>query len=97
MDLPDDKTVLIKINEATILDENSNSLLSITQAEYYGTIINNVPKSRGGKIPYIFKDDTYIPMNIRHGLFTIRIRSPTKEELQECETIVLTSEEPWNS
>jgi len=85
VDLPDDKTILIKINEATILGEDANSLLSTTQAEHYGTIINNVPKSRGGKIPYIFKDNIYIPMNIHRGLPTIKIRKPTKEELQMCE------------
>ena len=96
IDLPDNKTILIKINEATILSDDANSLLSTTQASYYGTIINCVPKSRGGTIPYIFKDDIYIPLNIKDGLIYTNIRKPTNEELKECETIILTSEEPWN-
>jgi hypothetical protein len=50
----------------------------------------------GGEIPHIFKDDYYIPITIRRGLPTIKIRKPTKEELYTCETIILTSEEPWN-
>ena len=40
IDLPDNKTILIKINEATILNNDANSLLSTTQASYYGNIIN---------------------------------------------------------
>ena len=51
VDLPDDTTILVKINEATLLGEEGNSLLSTTQAEYYGTIVNNFPRSRGGTIP----------------------------------------------
>ena len=79
VDLPDKTTILLKINEATLLGEKGNSLLSVTQAEYYGTIINNIPKSRGGTIPYIQKDNTIIPMNIRQGLFTVNIRNQQKK------------------
>ena len=96
VDLPDDTTVLLKINEATLLGEEGNSLLSTTQAEYYGTIINNVPRARGGTIPYLQKDNIIVPMSITQGLFTIKIRKPTEDELKNCETVILTSEEPWD-
>ena len=94
VDLPDDTTILLKINEATLLGNKGNSLLSVAQAEYFGTVINNVPKLRGGTIPHIQKDEHIIPMNIKHGLFTINIWKPTEEELKECDTIILTSDEP---
>ena len=96
VDLPDETTVLIKINEATLLGEKGNSLLSTIQAEHYGTEINNIPKFRGGTIPYIKKDNTIIPLTIKNGLLAIKIRKPTKEELEECETVILTSNQPWD-
>ena len=96
MDLPNNTTILLKINEATILGEDGNSLLSKVQAEYYGTHIHDTSKSRGGIIPHIQKDNIFIPMNIKNGLFTINIRKPTEEELKDCDVIILTSDERWN-
>ena len=95
VDLDNDVTVLLKINEASILNEGGSSLLSPLQARYYGTIINDIPKKLGG-LPYIEKDGIIIPLTLNRGLMTIKIRKPTKYELQTCDCIVLTSEEEWD-
>ena len=95
VDLPDDTTIIIKINEAALLGEDSTSLLSTCQARHYGTIINDIPKLFGG-LPHIKKDGYTIPLHMHQGLMAITIRKPTQEELYACETVILTSEEPWD-
>ena len=94
VDLPDKTTILIKINEATLLGEHGNSLLSPLQARNYGTTINDIPKSQGG-LPHIKKDGIVIPITLKKGLLTIPIRKPTEYELHNTELIVLTSDEIW--
>ena len=50
VDLPNEKTVLIKVNEATLLGEHGNSLLSMYQAQKYGTIIHTTPNVKVGPL-----------------------------------------------
>ena len=94
VDLPDDTTVILRVNEATLLGEKANTLLSPTQIRENGHIIDERARKHGGK-GCITADGYVIPMTLREGMMAIKIRKPTPKEEQECTTIDLTSDFPY--
>ena len=93
-DLPDGTTILLKVNEASILGEKGCSLLSISQMRHNQVNVSDIPKRFGG-FPHIEVDGIIIPMSYVGGLLQISIRTPTQYEMNNCEVIELTSEEEW--
>lgn len=93
-DLPTGETVLLRVNEATIMDD-ANNLLSSFQARDAGTFLDERAKQHGG-LSYIGCDGYAVPLSVRGGLMAVKIRRPTKEELATCDTIELTSDAPWH-
>ena len=94
MDLPNGETILIRVNEATIMDD-ANTLLSTFQARDSGVYIDDRAKRHGGS-SYIGVDDYVLPLEVRGALQTLPIRKPTELELKECLMIELTSDAPWH-
>ena len=76
VDLPDDTTVILRVNEATLLGEKANTLLSPTQIRENGHIIDERARKHGGK-GCITADGYVIPMTLREGMMAIKIRKPT--------------------
>ena len=94
-DLPNGETILLKVNEASLLGDQGCTLFSIAQMRENQVEVEEKPKKFGG-FPHIEIDGIVIPLEFKNGLLTLTIRTPTKQELKTCETIVLTSEEPWD-
>ena len=94
-DLPDGRTILLKANEATMLNDESASLASAMQMQENQFSVDQTSKKIDG-FPHIEVDGTTIPPQLSKGLLTIPIRTPTAHELQTCETINLASEDPWD-
>ena len=93
-DLPDNTTVLLKVNEASIIDGKTASLLSVIQLRDNQVIVEDNPTRN--KFPFIEIDNCIIPFTFDKGLLTIKVRKPTQHELEHCDMIVLTSDEPWD-
>ncbi len=90
---PCNETILVRINEATII-EDGNSLLSTFQARESGTVVEDCATKHGGG-SFIAADGYVLPLSIMHGLLALPIRRPTEDELKSCTMIELTSPEPW--
>ncbi len=95
VDLPPplNETILIRVNEATII-EDGNSLLSTFQAREAGTVIEDKATSHGGG-SFISAEAYVLPLTVISGLLGLPIRRPTEQERKECTMIELTSPEPW--
>src|SRR5512146_2866711 len=59
------------------------------------TIVDDVAAKHGGG-SLIAADDYVLPLAVRGGLMSLRIRKPTPDELKECTMIELTSPDPWH-
>lgn len=92
-DLPDDTTVLLKVNETLLFGNEGCLLLSITQMREHQVVVDEKPQRHGG-FPHIEADGCILPLALRNGLLTLPIGTPTIYELHNCKMIVLTSEEP---
>ena len=62
-DLPTRETVLIKINEATLLEKGSNTLISTLQVRENGVEVDEKAKRHGGK-SMLKIDDIIIPLTL---------------------------------
>ena len=93
IDLPNKITILLMMNEATLLGEHGSSLISTFQARSNGVTIQDIPKTHG-EIPYIKVDDYLIPLTMKNGLLGIDIQRPTETEIMTCDVVVLTSDDP---
>ena len=94
-DLPSGETILLRVNEATILGEDANTLFSTVQMREYGILIDDKARRHGG-LSCIIADECVIPLQLKDSMLSIKIRKPTTQELEECEMIDLTSDLPWN-
>jgi hypothetical protein len=94
-ELPTGDTILLRVNEASLLGEDGCSLLSIAQMRENQVIVDEKPKRHGG-FPHIEIDGIILPLEFKNGLLTLNIRTPTPHEMKTCDMIVLTSEEPWD-
>src|SRR5512146_3099908 len=59
------------------------------------TIVDDVAAKHGGG-SLIAADDYVLPLAVRGGLMSLKIRKPTPDELKECTMIELTSPDPWH-
>ena len=91
VDLPDDTTVIVRVNEATDLGENANTLLSVMQMRNAGVTVHDVAKRHGG-LQSIVVDDYILPLNVEEAMLTLKIRRPTETELETCEIVDLTDD-----
>jgi hypothetical protein len=67
VDLPNGETVLIRVNEASILGANAVSLLSVTQMRDYNVLVDDKARRHGGN-PRIMQDGVIIPLSQKSGL-----------------------------
>ena len=67
IDLPNNITILLMMNEATLLGKHGSSLISTFQARLNGVIIQDIPKTHG-EIPYIKVDDYLIPLTMKEWI-----------------------------
>ena len=75
IDLPR-KTIIIQLNEAPLLQDGSNSLLSTTQARESGVVVDDVAKRHGGH-QMIQADSQVIPLKVPRALLYTPVREPT--------------------
>jgi hypothetical protein len=95
VDLPNKQTILLRANEATIMGENANSLFSVPQMLENNVDVQDKSRRHGGK-SYLECEGIIIPLTMVDAMMTIKIRRPTEHELEECEMIDITSNEPWH-
>ncbi|MGH3053527.1 MAG: hypothetical protein ACRDL7_00940, partial [Gaiellaceae bacterium] len=82
-------------------DRMSNTLICPNQLRANGLIVDDVPRhlSEGNKSTHsVYFPDERLRINLQlHGCISyIPIRTPTKDELEECHWIHLTSEAEWD-
>ena len=94
VDLPNGETILLKVNEATILGPAGHSLLSVVQIREHGIYIDEKPRLHGGQACMII-DDYVIPFSMQGGLLVLKIRKPTQQELSNCDTVEVTRDLAW--
>ena len=95
VDLPNQQTILLRANEATIMGEHANSLFSVPQMLENNVDVQDKSRRHGGKA-YIECEGIIIPLTLVDAMMTIKIRRPTKYELDNCEMVDITSPEPWH-
>ena len=100
-DLPNGKTILIRMNQC--LDFTSimeHSLFCTNQVRANGIIVDDVPKcidvAQKSEEAIIFPDQGYmIPFSFKGPVPYIPVRKPRMSELEDCTHVELTSAEPW--
>jgi hypothetical protein len=95
VDLPTGETVLIRANEATILDQHANTLFSVPQMLENGVDVQDKAKRHGG-FSYLACEGRVLPLIMVDAMMCLKIRKPTEQELGNCEVIDITSPEPWH-
>ena len=101
-DSPDGETLILKMNQCLDFTNGvTNSLLCTNQARANGIIVNDVPKvldiANTSTQSIIFPDSKYhLPLLFRGPIPFLRVRKPSKQELEECTELELTGPEPWN-
>ena len=100
IDLDDGMTVIRIINEVLWLgDSQYTSLLNLNQVRYAGHQADGIPLflSQGSSIHGIkMKDEIHIPFSLKGKSSLMYIHMLTAKEMEECEHIELTSDEPWD-
>ena len=69
VDLPDDTTIILRANEATILGDKANTLFSEIQMEHNGV---QVKKTENG-LRYLEVQGQVIPIILKNAMLTIPI------------------------
>ena len=99
--------VYIQAHEITF-HKDTTTLLSVLQMQQAGHIVdttmtqfvaNPITGEKGTQSMYINGDpNTRIPFSVHEGLLTLKLRKPTKEEIEQQEFINITapSLSPWN-
>jgi hypothetical protein len=95
IDLPDGETILLTVNEATILGNAAHLLLSVIQLRENGIEVDDKPRRHGGT-SCMMVEDYVIPFVLIEGMVSLKIRKPTSHELDTCELVELTGEMPWH-
>ena len=95
VDLPNGQTILIKANEATILDKNANTLFSVPQMLENGVEVQDKAKRHGG-LAYLACEGIVLPLIMVDAMMCLRIRKPTEKEIKTCEMIDIASPLPWH-
>ena len=95
VDLPNGTTVLIRANEATILDKDANTLFSVPQMLENNVEVQDKAKRHGG-LSYLGCEGTVLPLIMVDAMMCLKIRKPTEAEIDTCEVIDITSPEPWH-
>ena len=96
----DGTTYILVINEALDLGPTQKTtLLCPNQIRSYGHQIDGIPKflTRGNSVHGILTmDDIYMPFDLSGKTSVLHTCLPTENELNVCEYVQLTSDEPWD-
>jgi hypothetical protein len=93
------ETIVLIINQALYFGKHMDDiLLNPNQIRHYGHVVNDVPRHLGGSTHSIISDDnaTEIPLLLRGVISYFLVRTPTMNEIENCATLTLTSENEWN-
>ena len=100
IDLEDGTTVILIMYEVLWLGNSQyTSLLNLNQVRYAGHQADDIPLflSQGSSIHGIkTKGEFHIPFALKGKSSLMYIRTLTAREMEECEHIELTSDEPWD-
>jgi hypothetical protein len=94
VDLPSGETVLLRANEATVLGEDANTLMSVTQMRENGVGVFDIATRHGG-LSCLEVEGYVIPISLIDSMMVVKIRKPSQKELKECTMVELTSIQPW--
>ena len=83
------------VNEGVIM-KGGKLLFSSNQIRAHHHKVFDTPKRYGGKQSIQLFDDIVIPLTYLRGLCGLKIRLPTKDELEILEPFELTSGIPWD-
>jgi len=93
------ETTILIFNKALYFGEQLDDILiNPNQHQEYGHTVNDVPKHLGGTTHSIITDDKQlnIPLELRGIISYFPVRTPTDHELDNCPSIIFTSEYEWN-
>ena len=90
IDLPR-RTIIVQLNEAPLLQDGFNSLLSTAQAREGGVIVDDTAKSHKGQ-QLIQADDHIILLKLQRALLYTSMREPTTWVLENLPRIMLTAD-----
>ena len=95
-ELPDGDRILLQVNEGVLNKTADHSLMSNYQIAEYGIDMDARPAKHGGEQRMKIGDDV-INFKLCHCMVHFNHRSPTQEEMDTLEPIVLTQGEvPWD-
>ena len=101
VDLKDSgETIILLACEHIDHTDQATSVLSTFQVRDYGVDLCDVAKhhlvdGRPGRQSMIV-DGIEVPFELMEGLMSLKIREPTKEELETCRVIQITNDVPWH-
>jgi len=95
VDLPTGETILLRVHEASVLNDDAHTLFSTLQLRENGVEIDDRLRRHGGA-SCMYVDNYVIPFTMIAGMVTVKIRKPTEHELVTCDIIDLTSPDPWH-
>ena len=90
----EDSTILIRINEAIIFQ--FKSIIAVNQVRHWGHIVDDIPIKYGGRQSIFIEDGPTIPFSYKVGLMWLRLRRPTKKEINEAQIFDLTDFRTWD-
>jgi hypothetical protein len=75
---------------------SGKTIHSVRQLRQFGTIVDDTPRSHGGKQRLETLEGYIIPLSIRDGLTYIDMSPPTDKELDEYPHVFFTADLPWD-
>ena len=103
-DHPDGETIILVVNQALYIPTLRDNLLCDNQCRMNDVVVDACPKSLSENptdsthtLKFRNYDDFTIAMGLKGTISYFPTRKPTNRELQECQRIELTAEQPeWN-
>jgi len=96
-------TYILIIGQAIYLGKDvENTLLCPNQLRYNGVIVDDcpmhlAPKDKPSTHSIIVPEGNFqLPLSLRGPISTFASRTPTKEELETCQWVILTGDDAWN-
>ena len=93
------RTIILIINECLYFgDRMGHSLLNPNQLRNYGVLVRDVPlqfRESSTHSIYLPGPSLDLPLELEGVISFLETRRPTRQEMEECQHITLTSDEPW--
>ena len=92
------KPIILVFHEAMIGNKAKDiDIISCQQVRAYGHKVHDSPHqySGGKQAIELAHSATKIPIRVRHALMIMPFRKPSKTQLETCERIIMTGDDPW--